>query len=341
MLAAVYHGVEDIRIEETPSPKIGAGELLLRVRSCGLCGTDLAKYRHRLVEPPAVLGHEVAGEILEAGEGVERFRPGDRVVLPHHIPCFTCVYCRHGSFSMCQAWRETQIAPGGFAEVIRVGAPSVSRGMMRIPPELGFDEATLAEPAACCLRALERCGLGPGDTLAVIGSGPAGLLHVQLARVLGAAKIIALDLAPSRLEMARRFGADVTVNPSEEDAEAAVRNATAGIGVDVALTAVGSAAVVKQALRLVRKGGTVNVFAECPPGSQIPIDPNLMYHSEVTLLGSYCSSPREMRIALDMIASGRIDAASMITHRLPLADAAKAFELALAARDCLKIVLNP
>jgi len=341
MRAAVYYGVGDIRIEEMPKPSPESGEVVLRVRSCGLCGTDLAKYRHRLVEPPIVLGHEVAGAIESVGAGVGNFKPGDRVILSHHVPCFVCTYCRHGNFSMCPEWQATQITPGGFAEYIRVLRPAVAKGMVRIPDEMGFDEATLAEPTACCLRALMRSRLVPGDSVAVIGSGPAGLLHAQLARHLGAGLVIALDISPSRLEAARRFGADLALDARDEDLEDRIKDATSGEGVDLALTAVGIPAAVDQALRLVRKGGTVNVFAECPPGSMIQLDPNLMYRSEIVLLGSYSSSPRDLRVAARLIASGRVDAKAMITHRLPLGQTQQAFDLALSAGDSLKIVIQP
>ena len=341
MAAGVYYAPGDVRIERRPVPEPGPGEMLVRVRACGLCGTDLAKYRHQLVQPRTVLGHEVTGEVAALGQGVDRFRIGDRVLVPHHIPCFTCVYCRHGSYSMCADWKPTQIAPGGFCEYMLARAATTARGALKLPDELGFDEATLAEPLACCLRGIERTGLQAGDTLVVIGAGPAGLLHVQLARLTGVAQIVSVDLLPERLDAAKRLGADVAIRADLQDVAAAVRKFTGGCGADAVITAVGVSSVVEQALTLVRPGGKVNVFAECPPDSRIDLDPNLMYHKEVTLLGTYSSSPREVRIALDLIAAGRIDVASMITRRMPLADLAEAFEAALAGRDVLKVVIRP
>ena len=341
MAVGAYYAPGDVRIERRATPEPGPGEMLVRVRACGLCGTDLAKYRHRLVEPGTVLGHEVAGEVAALGEGVDRFALGDRLLVPHHIPCFTCVYCRHGNYSMCADWKATQIAPGGFSEYLLARAATTARGALKLPDDLGFDEATLAEPLACCLRGMERTGLHPGDTLVVLGAGPAGLLHVQLARTLGVGRIISVDLIPDRLEAAKRLGADVAIRADAEDVVGAVRGLTGGHGADAVMTAVGIPDVVEQALDLVRPGGKVNVFAECPPGSRIDLDPNLMYHKEVTLLGTYSSSPREVRIALDLIATGRIDAAGIITRRMPLAQLAEAFEAALGGEGVLKIVVRP
>jgi L-iditol 2-dehydrogenase len=341
MAVGAYHGPGDVRIERRPAPRPGPGEALVRVRACGLCGTDLAKYRHRLVAPGTVLGHEVAGEVVVVGEGVSRLATGDRVLVPHHVPCFTCVYCRHGNPSMCPEWKPSQIEPGGFCEYLVARPATVRHGILKLPDGLGFGEATLAEPLACCLRAVERTGLSPGDSLVVIGAGPAGLLHVQVARLAGAGRVIAVDLARERLDAARRFGADVALNASLQDVAAAVRSLTAGQGADAVITAVGSAEVVAQALDMVRPGGKVNVFAECPPGSRISLDPNLMYHKEITLLGAYSSSPRDLRVALDLIATGRVNARDMISHRMPLARLAEAFEVALRGRDALKVIIEP
>ena len=340
MSAGVYYAPGDVRTERMPVPDPGPGEMLVRVRACGLCGTDLAKYRHQLVTPGAVLGHEVTGEVVGLGAGVDRFDIGDRILVPHHVPCFTCVYCRHGNYSMCAEWKRSQIAPGGFCEYMLARAGTTARGVLKLPDDLGFDEATLAEPLACCLRGIERTRLSPGDTLVVIGAGPAGLLHVQLARLAGVARIVSIDLLPERLAAARDLGADVTIRGDEQDAAEIVHALTDGHGADAVITAVGVSSVVEQALTLVRPGGVVNVFAECPPGSRIELDPNITYHKEVTLLGAYSSSPREIRIALDLIASGRINVERMISRTMPLDQLGRAFEIALAGRDALKIIIR-
>ena len=339
--AALYYGPGDIRIEDVAAPEVGAGEVLVRVHSCGLCGTDLSKYKHRLVPDATVLGHEIAGEIVEAGPGVANFKRGNRVIAPHHIPCFTCDYCRHLNWSMCRSWKRSQFTPGGFAELVRIGAPSVQYGMQKIPDHLDFDAATLVEPLGCCLRAFKRSPVGAGDTVVVIGAGTAGLLHVQLARLHGATRIISLDLRPHRLERAKSLGADVIVNAGEHDAVEAVREATESRGADLVITAVASVEVVEQAVEMTRDGGTVNVFAECPPDSRIPLDPNLMYRREVTLTGTYSSSPHEFRVALSLVASGRVNVVDLITHRMPLGQLEDAIEMALRGKECLKIIIRP
>ena len=341
MKAARYYGPGDIRIEQMPQPEPGHGEILVRVLSCGLCGTDLAKYRHKLVEPPAVLGHEIAGEVAAIGPGVEHWKPGDRVISLHHIPCFVCAACRHGNFSMCPSWKPNQFSPGGFAEYVRIGSRSVEYGVRAIPSGIDPDLATLVEPMACCIRAFSRSPIMPGDVVAIIGAGTAGLLHVQLARFYGAGKIVSVDLISQRLEKALSLGADFTVNPSKEDVVAAVRKATKGAGADLVITAVGKASVVEQALAMARDGGRVNVFAECPPDSRISLDPNLMYQREVALLGTYSSSPFEFTDALRLIESGRVYVEDLITHRMPLHRLQEAFDLAMEGQDCLKIVVNP
>jgi len=339
--AACYYKPGDVRVEEMARPEPGPGEILLRVLSCGLCGTDLAKYRHRLVPPGTVLGHEVAGEIAAVGEDVTAFKPGDRVISLHHIPCFACAACRHKNYSMCASWKPNQFSPGGFAEYVRIGARAVQHGVRLIPVRLDPDTATLVEPLACCLRGFRRSPIMPGDTVVVIGAGTAGLLHVQLARFHGAGRVISIDLMPERLQKALTLGADAVINANEQDPADGVRKATHGAGADLIITAVGNPKVVEQALGMARDGGRVNVFAECPPDSRIAIDPNLMYRREVILMGSYSSSPYEFTDALWMIESGRIGAGELISHRMPLEQLQHAMEMAVGAENCLKIIIKP
>lgn len=340
MRAGVYYAPGDVRIEKVPDPCAGPGEVVVRVRACGLCGTDIAKYRYRLVKPPIVLGHEVAGDVVEVGSGAARFKVGDRVVVPHHIPCFVCDYCRHGHHTMCRDFKPTNIDPGGFAEFLRVKPASVAKGMLPMPEDLSYDAASMAESTACCVRGILRCNIAPGDSVAVIGAGPAGLIHAQLARVLGAGKVISTDLVQARLEAALELGADDVINVSSEEPVEKVKDLTSG-GADVVIVAVGHPGPQAQALEMVKKGGLVNFFAECPPGSELKLDPNLMYHSEVTLLGSYSSTPPDLRMALLLIHSGRVNVERLITHRLPLDELQKAFDLAVEAQQSLKIVINP
>lgn len=339
--AAVYYDINDIRYEEVPLPEISRDEVLVRMEACGLCGTDLHKILNRAVPPPAVLGHEVAGQIERLGSQVEGFKQGDKVIVFHHIPCFVCTWCRHGNHSLCPEFKKLNISPGGFAEYLRVSGPSVKSGLLKIPDSLSYEEATLIEPTACCLRAIARADLRPGDTVVVIGAGPAGLLHIQLCRLLGASKVMAVDRVMERLNTAASFGAEVTANSETEDIQKKIKETTGGMGADIAIVAAGNIKAIKSGINLVRPGGTVLFFAESPAESILEVDPNLIYHSEVTLIGSYSSTPHEHRQALSLIASGRLKAKQLITHRFKLYELSEAVKLATRAGDSLKIILTP
>jgi len=340
MKAGVYHGFGDVRIEEALRPATPPEGLLVAVKTCGLCGTDVAKYRHQLVQPPVVLGHEVAGEVVEVGKLVTKWKPGDRVVVPHHIPCFVCAYCRHGNFSACPEFKLNTITPGGFAEFIAVAGPSAEKGVLAIPENVSFDQAALCESLACCLRAIKRSGMMPGDSLAVIGCGPVGLMNMALARALGAGPIVGIDIAPERLEAAKRFGACVALDSRGQGVVEAIRTITGDRGVDIALVCVGSAAAIESGIAVARRGGQVHVFAECPPKSKLTLDPNLVYH-ELSIVGTYSSSPVDLAESLQLIAHRRVELDALVTHRLPLSQLARAFEMAVAGKDALKILIHP
>jgi L-iditol 2-dehydrogenase len=339
MKAASFHGIDDIRCEETDTPRIGDGEVLLRVRVCGLCGTDVSKMRRGTVATPAVLGHEVAGDVAEVGRGVEGVEVGERIIVTHHLPCFVCRYCRHGSYSQCETFKKMNIVPGGFAEYVRILQPAVEKSVMKIPAHLSYEEACFAETIGCCLRALERCAIRPGDSVMVVGAGPVGLLHLQLVRNLGAGQVIVSDLVDFRLDMALKLGADIVINSAKDDVGRVVSEKTGG-GADVVIVTVGNADALCQSLKLVSRGGKVLFFAGCPPDSVLSFDPNLVYHSEVTLLGSYSSTPVEQRTALELIEKGRIRVKELITHRFRLHELSEAVALAVQARDSLKIVIG-
>ncbi len=341
MKAAVYYNLDDIRYEEVAQPEIGRGEVLVKVRSCGLCGTDISKMVQRTVTPPAVLGHEVAGDVEKVGDGVEKFHPGDRVFVAHHVPCLLCHWCRRGNYTLCPQFRRTNIDPGGFAQYIRVPALNVEKTMLSIPEDLSYEEACLIESTACCLRAIIKCQIQLGDRVAIVGMGPMGLLHLQLAHLAGATQVIALDLVNHRLEISKRFGAEAIINPEKEDPLPTVKRLTEGRGADLSIVATGSVEAIGQAMRLVREGGRVNFFAECPPDSRLTIDPNLIYHSEVTLMGSYSSTPYEQRMALDLIRLGRIKVRELITHRFKLKNLNEAVRLAKEGKQSLKIIIVP
>jgi len=336
---ARYYSRHDIRLEEMAVPKIGPGELLVQVRACGLCGSDLMEWYVR-EKAPAVLGHEPAGVVAEVGEGVEDFQVGDRVFIHHHVPCFTCHHCLRGHPTLCRTFKATHLDPGGFAEYVRVPALNVERDVLKLPPELPFDEATLIEPVATCIRGIERAGIQRGDTVVVIGAGVTGLIHIQLARISGAGMIGATDFSPFRLEMARRLGADFVLD-AREDVVRRVREWNEGRGADVVIITAGSIEAMEQGLALAGKGATVLLFAPTPPEATLPTNPYRLLFSEITITGSYSCSPLETRQALKLIQTGRINVKALITHHFDLATVAEAFDLAAKAGESLKIIVVP
>ncbi len=340
MKASVYYGPDDIRYEEVSPPEIKDGEVLVEVKACGLCGTDLSKIRERTVPPPAILGHEIAGEVIEIGQGVKGFRIGDRVIFGHHVPCFSCPYCRHENYTQCPQFKEINIDPGGFAEKVRVLRRSVEGAMLKIPDGFPYEEACLVESVACCLRGIRKCNIRSGDTVVIMGTGPIGLIHLQLACSLGG-KVLAIDLVDYRLKKAMEFGATEAINSKREPVVERIRERTEGRGADVVIVAVGSPEAIAQAMDLTCQGGVVNIFAESPPRSLLRIDPNLIYHSEVRLIGSYSSTPLEQREALNLIKEKRIKIRELITHKFRLKDLLEAVRLAMRAQDSLKVIIVP
>jgi L-iditol 2-dehydrogenase len=336
--AAVYYSQNDIRIEEIPTPKISEDEALIEMKACGVCGSDLMDW-YLESRAPLVLGHEPAGVIAKKGSKIHDFEVDDRVFVHHHVACLTCHYCRHGDYTLCKQFHETNIKPGGFAEYFVVPKPNLHIDTLRIPESISFEEATLIEPVGCCLRALMKCGLQLGDSIAIIGAGATGIIHVVLAKILGAAKIIISDLLDYRLTMAKKFGANVRVNPKGEDFAETVKAETDGRGVDVAVVTAPSLEAYKAGLTACRKGGKLCVFAPTEPNKHLQISPKELFFSEVQIIPSYSTSHLETRLALDLLESGRINAKGLITHRFKLAETAKAFQTASECKESLKVVV--
>lgn len=342
MKAAVYRGPGVVEWSSWPDPTAGPGELVLRVRGCALCGTDIAKIREGRVAPPAVFGHEVVGEVVAVGPGVTRFEVGDRLVVAHHVPCFSCHYCRRGSPSMCRSFKEVNLDPGGFAEFLRVPAPNVRHAAFRVPKSVSDETAVWCEPLACCLRAVERarthaCGAGtrPGDTALVVGLGSIGCLLVQLLRRTGV-RVLALEPLAPRCAFATRFGAEAY---SELAALAeAVGDATGGRGVDLVFITAGGADVLASLAPLVRDGGAFHYFAG-GAGDALPLSLNALYHRELTLTATYAASPAELGEAFELLVRGGVLVEPLVTHRLPLSELAEAVRLTLS-RQALKVFLT-
>lgn len=339
MRVAVYHNNRDIRIEERPVPRIGAGEFLLRVEASGICGSDVMEW-YRVPKAPAVLGHEIAGTVEAIGSGVSRVRPGDRVVVSHHVPCGACRYCRAGHETVCDTLRTTNVDPGGFAEFLRVPAANVEHGTLPLPDGMSFHEGVFAEPLGCAVRGQRLAGTAEGRSVLVIGSGLAGLLHIALARVRGASRVFASDVLPSRLEAARRTGADVTLESSPGLPDD-VREANEGRGVDLVIAATGAAPALAAAVRSVDRGGAVLFFAPNEPGFELPIPFNALWREEVTLRSSYGASPGDLAASMELLRTHRIPVADLVTHRLGLAETPKGFALTADGRESLKVIIEP
>lgn len=340
MRVAMWYNNRDVRIEEKPVPRIGPGELLVRVEASGICGSDVMEW-YRLDRAPLVLGHEIGGQIVAVGEGVERYKAGDRVTAAHHVPCNTCHYCLSGHHTACETLRRTNFDPGGFAEYIRLPAINVDRGVFRLPDEVSYEEATFVEPLACVLRGQRIARLQPGYSVLVIGSGIAGLLHVQLARALGAGRVIASDISDYRLQAARQFGAEVTFQAAE-DLPARLRQVNQGRLADRVIVCTGATSAIMQAMRSVERGGTILLFAPTDPGVTIPISINeLFFRNDITITTSYAGSPADYQTALELIRAGTVPVGKMVTHRFGLAEIGTGFQLVATARDSIKVVIEP
>jgi len=340
MRVALWYNNRDVRVEERPVPRIGPGELLVRVIASGICGSDVMEW-YRLDRAPLVLGHEIAGEVAAVGEGVGQYKVGDRVTVAHHVPCNTCHYCLSGNHTVCDTLRQTNFDPGGFAEYVRLPAINVDRGVFLLPEDMSFEEATFIEPLACILRGQRKASLRPGQSVLVIGSGISGLLHVQLARALGASRIVAVDINNYRLEAAKKFEAD-EVFAADEFSPERMREINGGFLADLVIVCTGAVTAVNQALVSVERGGTVLFFAPTAPGVSIPLSINdVFWRTDITLTTSYAGSPADYSSALKLIQARRVPVREMITHRLGLAETGLGFELVAGARESIKVIIEP
>jgi len=335
----VYYSNWDVRVEERPVPEIGPGELLLRVEACGICGSDVMEW-YRARKAPLVLGHEIAGEVAAVGEGVEGFRPGDRVVVAHHVPCNTCRYCLRGHHSVCETLRSTNLDPGGFAEFARVPRINVDRGVFPLPEELTYDEGTFVEPLACVLRGLRMARFQPGQNLLVVGSGISGILFIKAARALGAGRVVAVDIEDYRLKMARNMGADAVL-PAPEATPERIRSLLGGWLGDLVAVCTGSPRAMEQSFALAERGGTVLLFAPAPPGTTLSFPAWEIWRDGVSIATSYAGAPADMALALDLLRARRVEVEDMITHRLSLDEIGKGFALVAQARESLKVIVYP
>ena len=346
MQAAVYHGQNDVRVETVPVPEIAAGEILMRVQTCGICGTDLKKISTGSHSAPRIFGHETAGVVVRVGDGVSNFRAGDRVMVFHHIPCGECFYCQRKVFAQCPTYKKVgatagfEPSGGGFAEYVRVMDWIVKRGVVRIPDGVSFEQASFVEPINTCLKGIEALRLERGETVLLIGSGPIGIILGALAKRKGT-RVISSDLYPPRLEMAKTFGIAESINASSEDTVARARALTEGRGADVVIVAVPGNTLVGTALDATRPGGRVMLFAHTAR-SEAAIDPAAICVDEKSLLGSYSASVDLQEESVQLVFGGQIDFTRLISHRFPLPAAVEALRLAANPRpDSMKVMIAP
>ncbi len=339
MKAAVYYSNSDSRIEEYPTPEIGPKELLVKILASGICGSDVMEW-YRIKKAPRVLGHEIAGEIVEAGSEVDPFRPGDRVFVTHHVPCHECRYCRMGLHTACDTLHSTNFDPGGFAQFVRVPEINVRFGTFRLPDDMPYDIATFIEPLGCVVRGQRVAGVKPGQVVAVIGAGISGILNVKLARAEGAAKVIATDINEYRLSAATAAGADLALD-ARDDIPARIRDANDGRLADVVIVCTAAEAAFEQAFHAVDRGGTVLLFAPAAPDVRIPMPVFDLYFNLTRIVFSYAAVGEDIEKAIHLLQTKGVNVTDMITHRLPLDDIQKGFDLVAAADRSMKIIIEP
>jgi L-iditol 2-dehydrogenase len=342
MKAAMLYGVKDLKVEDVEVPKVEAGEVLVKVKAATTCGTDLKIFQRGYVEKvikfPTVFGHEWAGEVVDVDKGLEWPKKGMHVRAGNSAPCLHCAMCQRGKYNLCEnmIWLW-----GAYAEYIKVPARMVLVNMQEIPEGVSFEEAAITEPLACVLHGVEEADVKLGDTVAIIGAGPIGLLHLLTVKKIGATKAIVIDLVNERLDFAQKLGADVTINSGNENVEARIKELTGGYGADVAIEAIGLPATWEQALRLTRKGGVVLEFGGCPPETEVKVNTEMLHYGELTVMGTFHATPLHFREALNLIATRTIDVRPLVTRKMKLDNINEAFEILSTSRNEIKIGILP
>jgi L-iditol 2-dehydrogenase len=337
MRVARLYDFGDIRVEQSARPEIGPDEMLVRARACGICSGDIMPWYIRR-KAPLVLGHEPVGVIEAVGAAVDDFRPGERVFVHHHAPCFQCAACRRGEYVQCATWRASNLKPGGMAEYFVVGAAN-RRDTLKLPDDMSDRDGVLIEPAACVVKSLRRSGLRPGETILIIGLGIMGMMHVRIARAMGAATVIGADLFENRAARARQLGADHGLTVSGDDLVEKVRDATNGAMADVVIVGPGNARALTTGIAAAGKGATVVQFTATPPDEEMLVRPHDLYFNEIRLIPSYSCGPDDTREAFELVRKGVINARELVTHSFPLAEVGEAYAQAQRP-ESLKVVVT-
>jgi L-iditol 2-dehydrogenase len=330
-----------ISVDETEKPQLDSGEILVQMQACGICGSDLEKVFGQYGQPSMRLGHEPSGIVLDVSSDVTDFKKGDRVFTHHHVPCYDCHFCNHGYETMCQKYYETNLSPCGLSEEYVVPAWNVSHGgVLKISDSLSFEEAAMIEPLACCVRAWSKFSFREGDSTAIFGVGPTGMMHVMLAHAKKFSKIFCFDVNNFRLDFAKKFNITDSINSVDENRKQKILDSTDGRGVDVAIVATSSLKALDDAIDLVRKGGTVMMFGVPSKGAKLDLDMSKIYSKEITLVTSYAASDSDTKEALHLIESSQIDVKQLITHTYTISDSQKAFDHARSGDNAMKIIIT-
>jgi len=328
MKALFCYSHDKFCLQEVEVPAIGPSEMLIEMLLCGLCGSDIIKIFDPDSPKPAIYGHEVVGKVVKKGKQVSRFSIGDVVVAAHHIPCFKCHYCRHGNYSMCSQFRQTNIEPGGFSQYIKLSGHHINYTTFKLPPGLPVENAVFIEPLACCMRAMDRVDIQPGDWVSVVGAGAIGILFIQLVK-LAKAKAIAVDIDGRRLKLAQEAGADALINPNGEDMGKKIKHLTK-IGADVVLLTVTNSSTVKQAMDYIRDGAVINIFGASQKNVTVDMNLEEIYKREITLKSTYSSTPQTLESAYQLISQGRIDVSGLLSETMPLSQFKQGLDLMLS-----------
>jgi L-iditol 2-dehydrogenase len=330
-----------ISIDETERPALNSGDVLVQMHACGICGSDIEKVFGQYGQPSMRLGHEPAGTIIDVGSDVTEFKKGDRVFTHHHVPCYNCHFCNHGNETMCQKYYETNLSPCGLSEEYVVPEWNVSHGgILKLPDSVTFEEAAMIEPLACCVRAWKKYAYREGDSVAIFGVGPTGMMHVMLAQAKKFSKTFCFDVNNFRLDFAKKFQITDSINSLDDSRKQKILDHTEGRGVDVAIVATSSMKALDDAIDMVRKGGAVMMFGVPSKGAKIDLDMSKIYSKEITLVTSYAASDDDTKEALHLISSGQIDVKQLITHTYPIQDSQKAFEHARSGEHAMKIIIT-
>ena len=330
-----------ISVDETENPKLESGDILVQMHACGICGSDLEKVFGQYGQPSMRLGHEPSGIVLDVGSDVSEFKKGDRVFTHHHVPCYDCHFCKHGNETMCKKYYETNLSPCGLSEEYVVPSWNVSHGgVLKISDSLSYEEAAMIEPLACCVRAWSKFQYREGDSIAIFGVGPTGMMHVMLAHAKKFSKIFCFDVNDFRLDFAKKFNVTASISSMDETRKQQILDNTDGQGVDVAIVATSSLKALDDAIDMVRKGGTVMMFGVPSKGAKLDLDMSKIYSKEITLVTSYAASDSDTKEALNLIESSKIDVKQLITHTYSISDSQKAFDHARTGENAMKIIIT-